>query len=166
MPLELQGISRRGHRVSSVCVWCHLSPEPIGIFCTLQQVVPRMGWPCTRSSYSASKATSCCFCYISPHSFIGRDSEKWFFASPSACYSHSCLSCHLLKLLPFSFFQRFFSSLSQFVELFSRILVLNFFSSHEHANSAMQVLSIFFITFWDKAPYNILFPMKSLIIVA
>jgi len=30
----------------------------------------------------------------------------------------------------------------------------------------MQVLSIFFITFWDKAPYNILFPMKSLIIVA
>lgn len=30
----------------------------------------------------------------------------------------------------------------------------------------MQVLSIFFIAFWDKAPYNILFPMKSLIIVA
>lgn len=61
MPLELQGISRRGHRVSSVCIRCHLSPEPIGIFCTLQQVVPRVGWPCTRSSYSASKATSCYF---------------------------------------------------------------------------------------------------------
>lgn len=78
MPLERQRISRGGHRLSPVCRQCHLSPQPLGILCTLQQGVPPMCRPCTSNSHSVSKPTSCCFCYILPHSFIGRDVEKWF----------------------------------------------------------------------------------------